>query len=110
VLTEFILENTLAGYNPDEIVSLLSCFVFQEKTDSEPLLTERLKEGRRTIVEIAERVGKVQDWWKVGSGDGEVEGRFKAGLMEVVYEWARGMVSLRPLTLLSFFPCSRSDD
>jgi antiviral helicase SKI2 len=56
-------------------------------------LTERLKEGRRTIIEIADRVGKVQDYWKVGAGAGEVEGRFKMGLMEVVYEWARGMVS-----------------
>ena len=73
---------------------MLSCFVFQEKTESEPLLSERLKKGRATILEIAERVGKVQDYWKVGAGEGEVQERFKPGLMEVVYEWARGMVSL----------------
>jgi antiviral helicase SKI2 len=72
---------------------MLSCFVFQQKTESEPLLSEHLKEGRAVILEIAERVGKVQDYWKVGAGEGEVETRFKSGLMEVVFEWAKGTVS-----------------
>jgi superfamily II RNA helicase len=33
VLTELILENVLADFEPAEIVALLSAFVFQEKTD-----------------------------------------------------------------------------
>src|ERR1700734_725309 len=36
VLTELILENVLAEFEPEEIVALLSAFVFQEKTENTP--------------------------------------------------------------------------
>lgn len=45
ILTELILENTLATYEPEEIVALLSCFVFQEKTEVEPFFAPRLDEA-----------------------------------------------------------------
>lgn len=50
ILTELILENILADFEPEEIVALLSCFVFQEKTDIEPEIPARLKEVRRFIL------------------------------------------------------------
>ena len=43
VLTELILENVLADYEPEEIVALLSAFVFQEKTDNVPNMTPALE-------------------------------------------------------------------
>lgn len=46
VLTELVLENTLAEYEPEEIVSLLSCFVFQERSDNEPSLTPHMEKVR----------------------------------------------------------------
>lgn len=49
ILTELILENILADFEPEEIVALLSCFVFQEKTDIEPEIPARLKEVRRVF-------------------------------------------------------------
>lgn len=49
ILTELILENILADFEPEEIVALLSCFVFQEKTDIEPEIPSRLKEVRRVF-------------------------------------------------------------
>jgi antiviral helicase SKI2 len=73
VLTELILENTLGGYEPEEVVALLSCFVFQEKTEAEPLLTGRLESGRDAIIAIADRVGGVQDMHRV------VRGRTQSG-------------------------------
>jgi antiviral helicase SKI2 len=42
VTTELIFHNALHGYDAAEIVSLLSCMVFQEKRASEPVLTEKL--------------------------------------------------------------------
>lgn len=89
MLTELILENTLGGYEPEEVVALLSCFVFQEKTEVEPVLTGRLESGRDAIVGIADRVGRVQDMHKVVA---EEHKGLKFGLIEVVYEWAKGMV------------------
>ena len=91
MLTELILENMLGVYEPEEVVALLSCFVFQEKTDSEPVLAPRLESGREAILAIADRVGRVQDSHKVAANEHKADLKF--GLIEVVYEWAKGMVS-----------------
>lgn len=90
VLTELILENTLANYEPEEVVALLSCFVFQEKTEVEPSIPPRLQEGRDAILAISDSVSRVQDRNKVASE--EFRSELKFGLTEVVYEWAQGMV------------------
>ncbi|KIM88714.1 hypothetical protein PILCRDRAFT_2912 [Piloderma croceum F 1598] len=89
VLTELILENTLANYDPEEVVALLSCFVFQEKTDIEPIIPPKLEQGRDAIIAISDRVGRVQDSHKVAVED--FRSNLKFGLVEVVYEWAKGM-------------------
>jgi len=60
VLTELVLENVLADYTPEEIVALLSAFVFQEKTDVEPTLTASLERGVAAIVKISEKVNEIQ--------------------------------------------------
>jgi antiviral helicase SKI2 len=91
-------------YTPAEAVALLSCFVFQEKSDVEPSLAPKLSEGRDKILEIATRVGKIQDYHKVSAE--EFERKFKFGLTEVVYEWANGMVrhpSSQEVKLMSNF-------
>jgi antiviral helicase SKI2 len=94
VLTELVLENVLAEYEPEEIVALLSAFIFQEKTDTEPQLTASLERGSKKIIEIAEKVNNIQTLHQViqssdDSNDFESKPRF--GMVEVVYEWARGM-------------------
>jgi antiviral helicase SKI2 len=94
VLTELILENVLADYEPEEIVALLSAFVFQEKTDVEPNLTANLERGMAQIVKISEKVNQLQTLHQVilssdDSNDFVSKPRF--GMVEVVYEWARGM-------------------
>ena len=85
-----ILENTLANYDPEEVVALLSCFVFQEKTDIEPVIPPKLEQGRDAIIAVSDRVEKVQDSHKVAVED--FRSNLKFGLVEVVYEWAKGMV------------------
>jgi antiviral helicase SKI2 len=89
-----VLENVLAEYEPEEIVALLSAFVFQEKTDTEPTFTASLERGIAKIVEISEKVNKIQTLHQVilsadDSNDFVSKPRF--GMVEVVYEWARGM-------------------
>ncbi|KAH7010021.1 NUC185 domain-containing protein [Ilyonectria destructans] len=94
VLTELILDNVLADYEPAEIAALLSAFVFQEKTDMEPALTGNLERGRDTIVAISEKVNDVQTRLQViqsADDSNDFVSRPRFGLMEVVYEWARGM-------------------
>ncbi|KAF2396208.1 antiviral helicase [Trichodelitschia bisporula] len=96
VLTELILENVLADYEPEEIVALLSAFVFQEKSSYKANLTPKLETGQSKIIQIVHRVNQVQeahqvvapeDKWSVES----IEWPHAFGMIEVVYEWARGM-------------------
>lgn len=94
VLTELILENVLAEFEPAEIVALLSCFVFQEKTDIEPTLTPALERGKEIVVKISEKVNHHQTLHQVilaSDDSNDFVSRPRFGLVEVVYEWARGM-------------------
>ncbi|KAI1359257.1 DSHCT domain-containing protein [Xylaria arbuscula] len=94
VLTELILDNVLADYEPAEIAALLSAFVFQEKTESVPNLTGNLERGMKTIIEISEKVNTVQTERQViqsAEDSNDFVSRPRFGLMEVVYEWAQGM-------------------
>ncbi|PHH51697.1 Antiviral helicase SKI2 [Ceratocystis fimbriata CBS 114723] len=103
VLTELILDNVLADYEPPEIAALLSAFVFQEKTLSTPTLTSNLERAKETIIEISKKVNDIQTTYQViqsseESNDFVSQPRF--GLVEVVYEWARGM-SFKNITNLT---------
>ncbi|KAI5778902.1 NUC185 domain-containing protein [Geopyxis carbonaria] len=93
VLTELVLENFLAEYEPEEIVALLSAFVFQEKTDIVPNITPRLEKGKAEIIAIAKRINGIQEHHQVlmSSENDDFESRSRFNLMEVVYEWAKGM-------------------
>ncbi|KAJ9668094.1 Antiviral helicase ski2 [Coniosporium apollinis] len=94
VLTELVLENVLAEYEPEEIVALLSAFVFQEKTDVTPTLTPALEKGQAKIIEISEKVNHIQTLHQVilsADDSNDFVSRPRFGMVEVVYEWARGM-------------------
>ena len=94
VLTELVLENVLSEYEPEEIVALLSSFVFQEKTESKPNMTPALERGQAAIVKIAEKVNNYQILHQVilsSDDSNDFVSRPRFGLVEVVYEWARGM-------------------
>jgi antiviral helicase SKI2 len=60
VLTELVLKNRLSKYEPEEILALLSCFIFQEKTDSTPNIMPARERSRETISQISERVNYYQ--------------------------------------------------
>ena len=83
----------LAEYEPEEIVALLSAFVFQEKTDVVPNITQRLEKGKETILAVAKRINNIQIDHQVmlSTENDDFESRPRFGLMEVVYEWAKGM-------------------
>ena len=84
----------MAEFEPEEIVALLSAFVFQEKTDNQPTLTPTLEKGINTIIDISKKVNDRQVYRQViqsSSDSNDFESRPRFGLVEVVYEWARGM-------------------
>ena len=62
----------------------------------EPEIPPKLQQGCDALTVIADRIGRIQDAHKVVAADFQTALKF--GLMEVVYEWARGMV--RPSVLI----------
>ncbi|WWC64395.1 uncharacterized protein I303_107005 [Kwoniella dejecticola CBS 10117] len=89
ILTELILENILNDYEPEEVVALLSIFVFVEKSDSQPVIPDKIAQGLEVIYKIADSVERAQD--KCSVQYDQFDEKYKVGLVEVVYEWARGM-------------------
>ncbi|GMM34329.1 SKI complex RNA helicase subunit [Saccharomycopsis crataegensis] len=97
IVTELVLDNFLGEFEPEEIVALLSCFIYEGRgnnsEEEEPFLTPRLEKGEKRIKEI---VGNVLDTYQkhqVGltSEEENFLERKRFSLVNVVYEWARGM-------------------
>jgi len=92
VATELIFGGVLTDLEPEEAVSLLSALVFQEKTEVEPSLPPCLLAARNEAAASAFAAGEVQ---RAHALDVVPEDFVKAtlnfGLMEVVYQWAKGI-------------------
>uniref|UniRef100_A0A060SXD2 ARAD1A03146p n=1 Tax=Blastobotrys adeninivorans TaxID=409370 RepID=A0A060SXD2_BLAAD len=94
IITELILDNFLGDYEPEEIVALLSAFVFEGNTDVESEnVTPRLDRGKERIHDIVRNVNDICEKHQVLMTQEETDflERKRFGLMEAVYEWARGM-------------------
>lgn len=91
IATECLFENQLVDLDAPEAVALLSALVFQQKDASEPMLTPRLRAARDRMTETAIRLGDIQA--KHGlpiNPEDYARDTLKFGLVEVVYEWAKG--------------------
>lgn len=90
--TELVFSGILNYLEPEEAVALLSALVFQEKSESEPSLPSKLEAAKEETTALAYRAGQQQQ--EVGVMNIVPEDFVKAtlnfGLMEVVYEWAKG--------------------
>ena len=91
ILTEVVFENVLADLDAAECAALLSALVFQAKTNDQPTLTDRLQEAQQRVLMIATTLDNLQRKHRVLVDADWVQKSLNFGLMEVVYEWARGV-------------------
>ncbi|KAH9503389.1 Helicase SKI2W [Bulinus truncatus] len=91
MITELLFNNVLSELHPADIAALLSCFVFESKKCSEPKLSDTLLQCKKKIIAIAESIGIVQKEVGMQETVQDYVEQFHFGLMEVVFEWARGM-------------------
>jgi len=91
IITELVFENAFTNLHPTEIVALLSCFVFQQRRSSEPSLTKTLEEGKDCILNMAEQIANLQSESGLSTSVQEFKEQYRFGLVEAVFEWARGM-------------------
>ncbi|GJM90263.1 hypothetical protein PR202_ga06525 [Eleusine coracana subsp. coracana] len=91
ISTECLFENQLDELEPEEAVAIMSAFVFQQRNASEPSLTPKLSEAKKRLYDTAIRLGKLQVEFKIPVDPEEyARDNLKFGLVEVVYEWAKG--------------------
>ncbi|KAI8779459.1 helicase SKI2W [Biomphalaria glabrata] len=91
MITELLFNNVLNDLHPADIAASLSCFVFEMKKCSEPQLSETLLQSKKKILEIAEFIGTIQKQCGMLEPVQDYVEQYHFGLMEVVFEWARGM-------------------
>jgi len=91
ISTECLFENQLDDLEPEEAVAIMSAFVFQQRNASEPSLTPKLAEAKKRLYDTAIELGKLQADLQVPVDPEEyARDNLKFGLVEVVYEWAKG--------------------
>lgn len=91
ICTECLFENQLDDLEPEEAVAIMSAFVFQQKNTSEPSLTPKLSQAKKRLYDTAIRLGELQAQFKLPVDPQEyAQENLKFGLVEVVYEWAKG--------------------
>lgn len=89
-MTEMLFNGVFNDLNVYQINALLCCFVFEEKTDQMPKLTEELSKPLRLMQELAKRISTVSREAKLLIEEDEYIAQFKPNLMDVVYSWSKG--------------------
>ncbi|VAI55654.1 unnamed protein product [Triticum turgidum subsp. durum] len=91
ISTECLFENQLDELEPEEAVAIMSAFVFQQRNASEPSLTPKLADAKKRLYDTAINLGQLQKRHEVPVDPEEyARDNLKFGLVEVVYEWAKG--------------------
>jgi len=103
IITELVFDNQLNDLHPTEIVALLSCFVCEQKKSSAPELTETLTKGVEMIKKKARELAEIQIDCGISLSVEEYVTSFRVGLVQVVYEWSKGM-SFKEITELTDIP------
>ncbi|KAK6143786.1 hypothetical protein DH2020_024134 [Rehmannia glutinosa] len=89
-LTELMFNGVLKDIKVEEMVSLLSCFVWQEKLQEAQKPRDELDLLFTQLQDTARKVAKVQLECKVQIDVENFVSSFRPDVMEAVYAWARG--------------------
>lgn len=89
-LTELMFNGVLKDVKVEEMVSLLSCFVWQEKLQEAQKPRDDLELLFTQLQDTARKVAKVQLECKVQIDVENFVSSFRPDIMEAVYAWARG--------------------
>jgi len=103
VLTEMLFSGFFTDLTSEQIVSMMSCFVFEEKSESSSKLKTELAGPLRQLQDIARRVSTVAKEAKLEIDVEEYVKKFKPDLMDVVYAWCQGATFAEICTMTDVF-------
>lgn len=89
LLSELLFDRFFNELTPEVCAAVLSCFIFEEKSEC-PALRQELAKPYREIQAKARIISKVAQESKLTLDEEEYVQSFKYQLMEVVYCWAQG--------------------
>ncbi|XP_012450424.1 DExH-box ATP-dependent RNA helicase DExH9 [Gossypium raimondii] len=89
-LTELMFSGVLKDVKAEEMVSLLSCFVWREKLQDAAKPRDELELLFTQLQDTARRIAKVQLECKVQIDVESFVSSFRPDIMEAVYAWAKG--------------------
>ena len=89
LLSELLFDRFFNELSPEMCAAVLSCFIFEEKSDA-PALKEELAKPYRELQAKARTIAKIAQDSKLPLVEDEYLQTFKWQLMEVVYAWAHG--------------------
>jgi len=90
LLTELLFNRGFNELTPEQTAALLSCFVFEEKSNETPALKEELAKPFRDLQARARLIAKVSQESKLSVVEEVYVEKFKHALMDVVYAWCHG--------------------
>ncbi|GFZ49054.1 Hydrolase acting on acid anhydrides to facilitate cellular and subcellular movement [Saitozyma sp. JCM 24511] len=90
LLTEMMFGGTFNPLTPEQCAALLSCFVFQEKSEAKVRLKEELAAPLRVLQETARRIAKVSNESGIALVEDEYVQSFKVEMMDAVLQWCKG--------------------
>ena len=90
MLSELLFNRFFNELTPEQCASVLSVFVFEEKSNEPPSLPGALETPLREIQKQARMIAKVSQECKLPVNEEEYVQSFKWSLMGVIYEWANG--------------------
>jgi ATP-dependent RNA helicase DOB1 len=90
LLTEMIFNGVFNELSEEQCASLLSCFVFNEKSEQQIRLKEDLAGPLRVMQESARRIAKVSIESRLPLNEDEYIAGFRVELMDAVMQWCKG--------------------
>jgi ATP-dependent RNA helicase DOB1 len=90
MLSELLFNRFFNDLTPEQTAAVMSCFVFEEKVNENPVLPEEMARCLREIQKQARNIAKVSIESKLTMNEEEYVQSFKWQLMPVMYAWATG--------------------
>lgn len=90
LLSELLFNRVFNELSPEITAALLSCFVFEEKSNQEQQLNDELAKPFRELQSQAKLIAKISAESKLPITEDDYVSKFKPLLMEVVFEWSKG--------------------
>ncbi|MCO5599930.1 hypothetical protein L7F22_054037 [Adiantum nelumboides] len=90
LLTEMIFNGVFNELTHEQCAALLSCFVFNEKSDQQIRLKEDLAGPLRIMQDSARRIAKVSIESRLPVNEEEYVAGFRVELMDAVMQWCKG--------------------